>query len=233
MSHLLATLTHMLSFTLIDALSATCIVSSIGMYLCGIPMCLKIATVGNAPACYPAAPFLMGVVGCLAWLCYGLMRADTAVTVVNGVGLALEIAYMIFYWRYTQNRRGLNRSMWALAAVTLLVAMYINMTAASDELMALRDLGVVCMALNIANYAAPLAGLRDVLRSGTTACIPFELCVANFVVGTLWTLYGYFVDDVFLVAPNAIGVALALAQLSLFVYYPPSMPSPLPSFYKI
>ncbi len=41
----------------------------------------------------------------------------------------------------------------------MLVGMYINMTALSDERMALRDLGIVCVALNIANFIAPLAGL--------------------------------------------------------------------------
>ncbi len=49
--------------------------------------------------------------------------------------------------------------MGALAAISLLVGMYINMTAMNDERMALRDLGVVCVALNIANFIAPLSGL--------------------------------------------------------------------------
>jgi hypothetical protein len=40
---------------------------------------------------------------------------------------------------------------------------------------------------------------KEILSTGTTQCLPFELCVANLVVGALWTLYGYLVDDVFMV----------------------------------
>jgi hypothetical protein len=130
MQHTLATITHIFSFTLLDALSFTCIISTIAMYLCGMYVCARENThvllqthvhedcgrrqrTRLLPGCAVShgrrrvsahTLHIRYMRSCLAWLYYGWMRADTTVTVVNGVGLLLEIAYMMFYWRYTKNK---------------------------------------------------------------------------------------------------------------------------------
>lgn len=40
------------------------------------------------------------------------------------------------------------------------------------------------------------------------------------VSSTLWTFYGHLRDDKFIILPNAIGMILAIIQLSLFLIYP-------------
>ncbi|KHJ75479.1 mtN3/saliva family protein [Oesophagostomum dentatum] len=81
-------------------------------------------------------------------------------------------------------------------------------------------LGIVCMTLNIGDFAAPLAGLRVVIRRGATSTLPLPLCIANFLVSSEWFLYGLLVRDVYLITPNGIGSFLALCQLFLFVILP-------------
>ncbi|KAK6043744.1 mtN3/saliva family protein [Cooperia oncophora] len=81
-------------------------------------------------------------------------------------------------------------------------------------------LGIICMTLNIADFAAPLAGLRVVIRRGATSTLPLPLCIANFMVSTEWFLYGVLKRDVYLITPNGIGSLLALGQLFLFVILP-------------
>lgn len=81
-------------------------------------------------------------------------------------------------------------------------------------------LGIVCMVLNIADFGAPLAGLRVVIRRRATSTLPLPLCIANFLVSTEWFLYGLLKQDLYLITPNGIGSFLAFCQLVLFVVLP-------------
>ena len=38
-------------------------------------------------------------------------------------------------------------------------------------------LGMICLALNIGDFAAPLAGLRVVIRRRATSTLPLPLCM--------------------------------------------------------
>lgn len=46
------------------------------------------------------------------------------------------------------------------------------------------------------------------------------MCIFNMVSSTLWAFYGHLRDDKFIILPNAIGMILAIIQLSLFLIYP-------------
>ncbi|PAV87848.1 hypothetical protein WR25_06079 isoform F [Diploscapter pachys] len=81
-------------------------------------------------------------------------------------------------------------------------------------------LGFICMMFNIINFGAPLAGLGVVLRSKNTSSLPLPMCIANLLVSSQWFLYGNCIKDPYIMAPNGVGMMLAVLQLSLFIVYP-------------
>ncbi|VDO77508.1 unnamed protein product [Haemonchus placei] len=81
-------------------------------------------------------------------------------------------------------------------------------------------LGIACMTFNILNFGAPLAGLGVVLRKRCCDSLPLPMCVTNLLVSSQWFLYGNIVQDKYIMAPNGIGMALAVFQLSLFLIFP-------------
>uniref|UniRef100_A0A1I7XVP4 Sugar transporter SWEET n=1 Tax=Heterorhabditis bacteriophora TaxID=37862 RepID=A0A1I7XVP4_HETBA len=81
-------------------------------------------------------------------------------------------------------------------------------------------LGVACMTFNIINFGAPLAGLGVVLRRRCCDTLPLPMCIVNLLVSSQWFLYGNIVHDPYVMAPNGIGMGLAVLQLSLFVIFP-------------
>ncbi len=89
------------------------------------------------------------------------------------------------------------------------------------------------MTLNTADFAAPLAGLRVVMRRKATSTLPLPLCIANFMVSSEWFVYGLMVKDFYLITPNGIGSFLAFCQLILFVVLPrkPNQQSPIIRLY--
>ncbi|KAK6015368.1 mtN3/saliva family protein [Ostertagia ostertagi] len=64
------------------------------------------------------------------------------------------------------------------------------------------------------NFAAPMAGLGVVLRKRCCDSLPLPMCIANLLVSSQWFLYGNIVRDNYIMAPNGIGVVLAVLQLS-------------------
>lgn len=147
---------------------------------------------------------------------YGYLKNDHTVLVVTGCQVILYSSYTIFYWLMSKDK------LW----ITLKVATVLTLCATlicSVKFLGMKvfhPLGIVCMTLNIADFAAPLAGLRVVIRRGATSTLPLPLCIANFLVSSEWFLYGLLVKDVYLITPNGIGALLAFGQLFLFVLLP-------------
>uniref|UniRef100_A0A8R1IPG8 Sugar transporter SWEET1 n=1 Tax=Caenorhabditis japonica TaxID=281687 RepID=A0A8R1IPG8_CAEJA len=59
-----------------------------------------------------------------------------------------------------------------------------------------------------------------VLKTREVSTLPLPLCFVQFLVTLQWCIYGILVNDVFVVAPSATGMAISLIQLSLFVVFP-------------
>lgn len=83
-------------------------------------------------------------------------------------------------------------------------------------------LGIVCLTLNIGDFAAPLAGLvrfvdvflvtlrqfqKVVIRRRATSTLPLPLCIANFMVSTEWFIYGLLKWDFYLIVSCACDTA--------------------------
>ena len=64
--------------------------------------------------------------------------------------------------------------------------------------------------------------MREVVRTESTVFMPLHLTLACLATALAWGAYGVAVDDVWAMAANGAGVALALAQLALYLCYPPS-----------
>ncbi|GMF34625.1 unnamed protein product [Phytophthora lilii] len=60
-----------------------------------------------------------------------------------------------------------------------------------------------------------------VIRTKSAASLPIELCVANLVSGALWSTMAIGQGDMFVLAPNALGMMLSVVQVALYLAYPP------------
>lgn len=204
----------------VELLSLTAIVTTVGMFLCGVPICLRIRAKGGTEGISPA-PFLIGTISCFYWTRYGFLRQDSSLVTVNALGLSLQASYLCYFWSRARLRSTLNRLIGLICLFCILMLLWVKRMEESGRREAAVDgLGSVCVFLNVANFSAPLAGLKDVIRLASTENLPFPLCLANLLVSIQWLLYGYLVEDFYLELPNVIGIVLALLQLSLFLVYP-------------
>jgi len=206
------------SMAFLDYLSITAIVSTIGMFLTGIAICRTIKQRGSTEG-ISAVPFALCCVSCFFWLRYGLLKNDRTVIFINLVGLSLEIVYTLYYYVYTIRKGSLNQMLLISLATCAAMLIYIDGMAPPYDT-AVAHLGMMCLTLNILNFGAPLASMKEVMRTKSTETLPGPLIFANLIVAFQWFLYGYLVDDIYMKVPNVIGIILSLIQLSFFVIYP-------------
>ena len=216
-------------FTFLNFLSILAFFTTVGLFFCGIPICRQIWKRQDTKE-ISGAPFLMGVVGGSCWFAYGYLKKDYTVLYVTGTQIILYSTYSVFYWFMTKNKLWISLK---CAAVLALCASLAGSIYLFDHKV-FHPLGVVCMTLNAADFAAPLAGLKVVIRRRATSTLPLPLCVANFLVSSEWFLYGILVKDFYLITPNGIGCIFATAQIIMFIVLPrkPGQSPPIVRLYR-
>jgi solute carrier family 50 protein (sugar transporter) len=83
-------------------------------------------------------------------------------------------------------------------------------------------MGLFCNAVLVLYYSSPLSTIKTVLVEKNAKTLYAPTCAANAVNGLAWATYGLALGDFYLVAPNAVGAALGVAQLLLIRIFPTS-----------
>ncbi|KHJ78870.1 mtN3/saliva family protein [Oesophagostomum dentatum] len=84
-------------------LSCCAIITTIALFLCGIPICLEIMR-RKGTKDISGVPFLMGLLGGSFWLRYGFLKDDSTMIIVNLVSVALFSIYCLFYLAFATPR---------------------------------------------------------------------------------------------------------------------------------
>ncbi|CAI5448843.1 unnamed protein product [Caenorhabditis angaria] len=202
-------------FSFLNLLSILAFFTTVGLFFCGIPICRQIWKRKDTNE-ISGAPFLMGVVGGCCWMTYGLLKNDGTVKWVTGCQVILYTTYTIFYWFMTKKKFWITLKVAGVIAICTSLVLGVHFFGMAI----FHPLGIVCLTLNIADFAAPLAGLKVVIRRHATSTLPLPLCIANFLVSSEWFLYGLLRNDFYLIFPNGVGSFISFIQLLLFVVLP-------------
>ncbi|CAD5219224.1 unnamed protein product [Bursaphelenchus okinawaensis] len=203
------------SFSVLSVLSVSAIITTISLFFCGIPICIEIKR-RNSTNEISGFPFIMGFLGGSFWLRYGFIKMDLTMITVNVVGVSMMFIYILFFIYYSESKTGISVQFGlvssSIGAMLILTEMY--------GMQSIDILGLICMTFNIVNFGAPLAGIKVVLKKKCCDSMPLPLCTANLLVSSQWCLYGVLVNDIYIMIPNGAGVALAVLQISLFLFFP-------------
>jgi len=165
-------------------------------------------------------PFISSFMNCLLWISYGYLVQNSTVGLVNVVGLVSSIYYIFVYYSAASRleKEKLNKTI-AFAA-TILAAVFFYVFVMSDENDVRFNMGIFASVFSIIMFGAPLGQMLTVIRTKSTESMIFPLAIMSELCATAWTLFGYMINDKFVMVPNGIAVVLSAAQLALFVLYP-------------
>lgn len=186
------------------------------VFLAPIPT-LKLVNEKGTTGDLPVLPYASMAVNGVLWVNYGLLCNDFTVWGTNISALALGSAY---WYMYAKNApKDFNMTPWyvgGIAAITSIIA--VGQLMPTEQ--ALNVLGMGGNFVVVAMFGGPLSALKTVLRDKSTASLPFPMAIATFANCSLWFSYGVLVaHDPYIWFCNGLGLAAAVAQLSLFARF--------------
>ncbi|XP_069683925.1 sugar transporter SWEET1 [Periplaneta americana] len=200
-----------------DIIATSASICTILQFFTGILVCQKYVQNGTTGDSSPL-PFVAGFLSSCMWLRYGFLLQDSSLIIVNTIGAALQLAYVITFYFYTITKSAVVKQM--LGVIVALVVMLCYTQYESDLEQAKIYIGFVASLMTILFFAAPLTMLAHVLSVKNCDSLPLPIILATFVCSIQWLIYGYILSDPFIQVPNLLGTLISAFELSLFLIYP-------------
>lgn len=194
-------------------LSLFTLATSLYLQASGIPTVLQIHREGSTGTLSPF-PYASMIANCSVWAVFGIMHNSMACIIPNVTGFLFGVTYLAFF---AGNTKQSMRSTYAGVATILGGLAFSVATYGRAAAPAIGAFGAIfCFVL----MASPLATVRTVIKTKSTASMPFPMVVGTFMDSLSWCLLGMIVlKEPNLYMPNIGGLIAALMQLSLFVIY--------------
>ena len=204
------------------------------MFFSGVPAMLRCKREGSLGDMNPA-PFPVVLANCIGWMGYAILVQDFFVFFGAAPGSIIGLFFTIVGYGLTPHgsdmRLYLEKVVSLLAVALVAVVFYVGFVArrlardsgndAADAVEHERSvMGLFCNVVLVLYYSSPLTTIRTVLVEKNAKTLYAPTCAANAVNGAAWATYGFALGDFFLVAPNAVGAALGVAQLLLIRIFP-------------
>ncbi|XP_032683001.1 sugar transporter SWEET1 isoform X2 [Odontomachus brunneus] len=162
-------------------------------------------------------PFVGAIGVCILMLRYALMLDDPAMINVNVFGIVTNTAYMIVYYYFAPNKRNILN---LIGKATLFVIFFLVYAQIEHPSNVEFRFGIAVTVLLLFLIASPLVHLGEIIKTKNTDILPFPLIFMGTLVSFSWLLYGFIIDNAFIMFQNAVGLTLSIIQLSLFAIFP-------------
>ncbi|XP_011500837.1 PREDICTED: sugar transporter SWEET1 [Ceratosolen solmsi marchali] len=196
---------------------ATCaMVSTMGHMLSGTLICKDIYKKGTSKG-FDAMPFIGGIGMCIMMLQYALIVKDPIMININLFGILTNAVYMAIYYLYSPEKMN---TLSALAKATAFVSLVLGYAQIESKEHIEFRYGVLITALFLILVGSPLMHLGTIIQTKSTEILPFPLIFMGTLVSFQWLIYGFILNDNFVMFQNGVSFTLSLIQLSLFAIYP-------------
>ncbi|XP_042984727.1 bidirectional sugar transporter SWEET3-like [Carya illinoinensis] len=173
---------------------------------------------------YSCVPYVIALLNCLLYTWYGLpvvsnMWENFLVISINGLGILLEISFIVIYLWFT-----LGGKMKVAMIVTLVIVIFcttsiISVFSFHDHHHRKLFVGSIGLVASVAMYGSPLVVVKQVILTRSVEFMPFYLSFFSLLASSLWMAYGLLSHDLFLAVPNMVGSPLSILQLMLYCKY--------------
>lgn len=185
--------------------------------LAPVPICYHIIrkkSVGDMTV----TPYTSALTSSFLWLVYGVIINDQAVIKVNVIAVALQILYISCYFLFTSKKNYVQKQLGCAFLFLSSMLTYIYVEDNHDRVVSF--LGFVASIVTVFFFASPLMNVGYVIRIWNSESLPRPLIIATFIVSVQWTLYGYLINDNFIIVTNLLGTILSFIQVGVMFIIP-------------
>jgi len=164
-----------------------------------------------------AVPYTSMVISGVIWTTYGLLVSNPSLYLTNFSAIFFGSYYVYTFNKYLDPSASMKPH---FAAIIAGIAGVIGTVSILPVETSVNVLGIVGDILVVIMFGGPLAVIKTVIATKSTAALPFGFTAASFVNCFLWTLYGTLViHDPYIWIPNGLGFLAASIQMALFGIY--------------
>ncbi|GAA0147176.1 hypothetical protein LIER_06941 [Lithospermum erythrorhizon] len=166
-------------------------------------------------------PYIFGLVCASLWTYYGIIKpGGLLVATINEVGVSIMTTYVVLFLVFAPPKVRVKAGILVgIFDIGFLVAAILVGELGVNGKTRLDTVGILCAGLTISVYCSPLAAMKRAVEMNSVEFMPLWLSVSMVVNGGLWALYGFLVNDKFILVSNATGYFLGTIQVLFYVVY--------------
>jgi solute carrier family 50 protein (sugar transporter) len=174
-------------------------------------------------------PLALMALNTIGFLAYGLAVPNRYVVASNIFGVPLAIWYLVTVLPLARDESILSQlKLVIVGGAFFLSAEMTYVRLGLEDVERAGMMGMFATFVCIAMFAAPLSTVAEVLSTRSSASLYGPLTIAQVCNCTLWTVYGFAVNDVWVYGSNGTGLVLGLLQAGLIVMFPSKGAPPSP-----
>ncbi|XP_057451092.1 bidirectional sugar transporter SWEET3-like [Lotus japonicus] len=174
---------------------------------------------------FSCIPYIIGLLNCLLFTWYGLPFVSNKwenfpLVTVNGVGIALELSYVLIYFWFASSKGKVKVAMITIPVLLVFcITAVVSVFAFHDSTHKKLLVGSLGLGVSVAMYGSPLVAMKKVVQTKSVEFMPLPLSICTCFASTLWLTYGILIRDIFVAGPSVVGVPLAILQIVLHCKY--------------
>ncbi|OWY91164.1 hypothetical protein PHMEG_00040374 [Phytophthora megakarya] len=171
-------------------------------------------------------PALLIFCNCYTWVMYArLVNSIPPLFVTYAIGMLASISFCGIYYHWTHDHARMHKLyslvFYTLAGYTFYYSLGTSGASNQSDDAVRNTLGILSGLVNLALYASPLETIKLIIEQRDASTIPIIISVIFLVNSAIWVLHSVAEGDMLVLVPNALGFALCIVQVVLYVLYYP------------
>ncbi|KAG2551949.1 bidirectional sugar transporter SWEET12-like [Panicum virgatum] len=169
---------------------------------------------------FQSVPYVVALLSAMLWLYYALLSMDVLLLSINAIACVVESVYLAIYLVYApKDAMVFTMKLLSIMNMGLFGAMVAFLQFYVEGQRRVSIAGGIGAAFALAVFVAPLAIIRQVIRTKSVEFMPFWLSFFLTISAVAWFFYGLLLKDLFVAMPNVLGLLFGLAQMGLYFVY--------------
>ena len=143
----------------------------------------------------------------ISYLSFYLFKGEIVINCKGSISVPLLTILLTtnftFYTSFLFQTEPVFRHTVYILLLTCSLLSYLKLYIPTEE-ESLDKMGMTCVVITVIMFGSPLVALANIFRSKSTESLSFPLSVMTVVNSSLWTSYGYLINDVYVIVSTFI-----------------------------